>query len=216
MLEDNYKHKGLRKKLVAEVRSKGITDENVLRAIEKIPRHYFMDSSFLEFAYEDKPFPIGAGQTISQPYTVAFQTELLQVNKGDKVLEVGTGSGYQTCVLIELGARVYTVERQKNLYLKAKSFLPTIGYKPKNISYGDGYQGMPAFAPFDRIIVTAGAPVTPDALLDQLKVGGILVIPVGHDIQIMKRITRTEVGYREEDHGAFRFVPLLGKKADDH
>lgn len=216
MILDSYRHKGLRKQLVETIRKKGIEEKNVLKAIDTVPRHLFMDSSFLEFAYEDKPFPIGSGQTISQPYTVAFQTELLEINKGDKVLEVGTGSGYQACILMELGARVYTIERQKNLYLKTKSFLPSIGYKPKLISYGDGYKGLPAYAPFDKILVTAGAPHIPDTLIDQLRPGGILVIPVGHDIQIMKRIIKIdESNYKEEDHGTFRFVPLLTKKADD-
>jgi protein-L-isoaspartate(D-aspartate) O-methyltransferase len=210
---DSYKHKGLRKQLVAEIRSKGIRDENVLRAIETIPRHLFMDSSFLKFAYEDKPFPIGCGQTISQPYTVAFQTELLQVKKRDKVLEVGTGSGYQACVLLEMGASVFTIERQKLLYTRTKQFLETLGYRPK-LFYGDGYKGLPAFASFNKIIVTAGAPFIPDALVEQLKVGGILVIPVGSDIQVMTTITReSENKYTRLEHGTFRFVPLLGDKA---
>jgi len=216
MVIDSYKHKGMRKQLVDVVRRKGISDENVLSAINSIPRHLFMDSSFLEFAYEDKPFPIGSGQTISQPYTVAFQTELLKIKKGDKVLEVGTGSGYQACVLIELGARVYTIERQKNLYIKTKAFLSEIGYKPKLISYGDGYKGLPNYAPFDKIIVTAGAPYIPDALVEQLVPGGILVVPVGSDIQLMKRIIKIdENNFEEEDHGTFRFVPLLGDRAND-
>ena len=213
---DSYRHKGLRKQLVDIVRRKGIKDEQVLKAIDTIPRHLFMDSSFLEFAYEDKPFPIGSGQTISQPYTVAFQTELLEIKKGDKVLEVGTGSGYQACVLIELGARVYTIERQKNLYLKTKTFLSSIGYKPKLISYGDGYKGLPNYAPFDKIIVTAGAPYIPKDLTYQLKPGGFLVIPVGSDIQIMKRIIKIdEDNFKTEEHGTFRFVPLLTNKAND-
>ncbi|MCD4747211.1 MAG: protein-L-isoaspartate(D-aspartate) O-methyltransferase [Bacteroidales bacterium] len=213
---DSFKHKGLRKNLVQHIRKNGITDENVLKAIETIPRHFFMDSSFLEFAYEDKPFPIGSGQTISQPYTVAFQTELLKIKKGDKVLEIGTGSGYQACVLLEMGARVFTVERQKKLYLKTKKFLPEINYNPK-IFYGDGYKGLPTFAPFDKIIVTAGAPYIPDTLIEQLKIGGILVVPVGSSgIQIMTRIIKTSKNdYKKEEHGAFRFVPLLGDKAYD-
>ena len=216
MVFDSYKHKGMRKQLVDVVRKKGIRNENVLSAINSIPRHLFMDSSFLEFAYEDKPFPIGSGQTISQPYTVAFQTELLNIKKGDKVLEVGTGSGYQACVLIELGARVYTIERQKNLYIKTKAFLSEIGYKPKLISYGDGYKGLPNYAPFDKIIVTAGAPYIPDALVEQLVPGGILVVPAGSDIQLMKRIIKIdENNFEEEDHGTFRFVPLLGDRAND-
>jgi len=216
MIEDSYRHKGLRKQLVDQIRTKGIHDSAVLRAIEKVPRHLFMDSSFLEFAYEDKPFPIGAGQTISQPYTVAFQTELLEIKKGDKVLEVGTGSGYQTCILIELGARIYSVERQKSLYLKTKSFLPAIGFRPKMLVYGDGYKGLPVQAPFDKILVTAGAPSIPRALELQLKPGGLLVIPVGTEIQVMKRIIRvSEDKFEYENHGTFRFVPLLEDRAFD-
>jgi protein-L-isoaspartate(D-aspartate) O-methyltransferase len=213
---DSYKHKGLRKQLVETISKKGIGDINVLNAIENVPRHFFFDSSFLNFAYEDKAFPIGAGQTISQPYTVAFQTELLEIKKGDKVLEVGTGSGYQACILAEMGARVYSVERQKSLYGKAMKFIPSIGYIVK-LFYGDGYKGLPAFAPFDKIIVTAGAPYIPDALTEQLKPGGILVIPVGAgDIQIMTTVTKiSESEFRKREHGTFRFVPLLGNKAKD-
>lgn len=211
---DTYKHKGLRKQLTGVVREKGIKDENILAAIEKIPRHFFLDSSFTEFAYLDKAFPIGNGQTISQPYTVAFQTELLKIRKNDKVLEVGTGSGYQACVLLELGAKVFTIERQKELYQRTKVFLPTIGYRPR-MFYGDGYAGLPAYAPFDKIIVTAGAPFIPEALIQQLKPGGILVCPVGEDVQTMislEKISETEIIQKE--HGSFRFVPLLEDKAD--
>jgi protein-L-isoaspartate(D-aspartate) O-methyltransferase len=216
MLQDTFKHKGLRKQLVELIRSKGIHDTAVLKAVEKVPRHLFLDSSFLEFAYEDRPFPIGSGQTISQPYTVAFQTQLLEIKKGEKVLEVGTGSGYQTCILIELGAKVYTIERQKSLYLKTKMFLPTLGYNVKMIVYGDGYKGLPVQAPFDKILVTAGAPKVPDELMLQLKSSGFLVIPVGTDIQVMKRIIRTLPDkFEEEDHGTFRFVPLLEDRAFD-
>ena len=213
---DSYKHKGLRKQLVETIREKGIEDINVLNAIENVPRHFFFDSSFLNFAYEDKAFPIGAGQTISQPYTVAFQTELLEIKKGDKVLEVGTGSGYQACILAEMGARVYSVERQKSLYGKAVKFIPSIGYIVK-LFYGDGYDGLPSFAPFDKIIVTAGAPFIPDALVEQLKPGGILVIPLGAgDIQIMTTITKiSESECKKREYGTFRFVPLLGNKAKD-
>jgi protein-L-isoaspartate(D-aspartate) O-methyltransferase len=213
---DSYKHKGLRKQLVESIRKKGIEDTNVLNAIENVPRHFFFDSSFLNFAYEDKAFPIGAGQTISQPYTVAFQTELLEIKKGDKVLEVGTGSGYQACILAEMGARVYSVERQKSLYAKAMKFIPSIGYIVK-LFYGDGYKGLPAFAPFDKIIVTAGAPFIPDTLVEQLKPGGILVIPVGaDDIQIMTTVTKiSESELKKREHGTFRFVPLLGNKTKD-
>jgi protein-L-isoaspartate(D-aspartate) O-methyltransferase len=207
---DSFKHKGLRKILADTIKEKGILNALVLKAIETVPRHFFLDSSFIEFAYEDRAFPIGFGQTISQPYTVAYQTQLLEVEKGDKVLEVGTGSGYQACVLLEIGAKVYTIERQKSLYTRTKAFLPTIGYKPK-VFYGDGYKGLPAYAPFDKIIVTAGAPFIPEDLLKQLVIGGKLVIPVGSgDIQIMKSIIRTGTDeYEKKDHGTFRFVPLL-------
>jgi protein-L-isoaspartate(D-aspartate) O-methyltransferase len=211
---DTYKHKGLRKQLVGVVREKGIKDENILTAIEKIPRHFFLDSSFTEFAYQDKAFPIGNGQTISQPYTVAFQSELLKVKKNEKVLEVGTGSGYQACVLLELGAKVFTIERQKDLYQRTKTFLPSIGYRPR-MFYGDGYAGLPAYAPFDKIIVTAGAPYIPEALILQLKPGGIMVVPVGEDVQTMislEKISDTEIIQKE--HGNFKFVPLLEDKAD--
>lgn len=210
---DSYKHKGLRKMLVEGIREKGVTDENVLSAIEKIPRHFFMDSSFVEFAYQDKPFPIGEGQTISQPYTVAFQSELLQVKKGMKVLEIGTGSGYQACVLLEMGVKVYTVERIKSLYQKTKVFLPSIGYSPQ-MFYGDGYKGLPSYAPFDRILVTAGAPFVPDPLIDQLKPGGILVIPLGEgDIQVMTTIEKeADHSIKRTEWGTFRFVPLVERR----
>ncbi len=213
---DTYKHKGMRKQLVEVVRKKGIQNEAILDAIENIPRHLFMDSSFLEFAYQDKPFPIGSGQTISQPFTVAFQTELLEVKKGDKILEIGTGSGYQACVLVELGAKVFTIERQKKLYQKTKEFLPSLGYRIKTF-YGDGFLGLPAFQPFDKIIITAGAPFTPEELLKQLKIGGIMVIPEGKsDVQIMKKIIRvSETTFNTQEHGDFRFVPLLENKAND-
>ncbi len=213
---DTYKHKGMRQKLVQIIREKGIHDINVLNAIEKVPRHFFFDSSFLKFAYEDNAFPIGAGQTISQPYTVAFQTELLQVTKGTKVLEIGTGSGYQACVLAEIGAKVFSIERQKMLFDKTLKFLPTLGYNIK-LFYGDGYKGIPAYAPFDRILVTAGAPVIPEALLEQLKPGGILVVPVGGgNVQIMTTVVKTSGHeYIKKEHGTFRFVPLLEDKAYD-
>jgi len=208
---DSYRHKGLRKKLVETIRGKGVKDENVLIAIEKVPRHFFMDSSFIEFAYEDKAFPIGAGQTISQPYTVARMTELLQLKKGDKVLEVGTGSGYQACVLSAMGVKVYTIERQKSLYDKTKLFLPSIGFGTIKQFYGDGYKGLPTFGPFDKIIVTCGAPYIPDALVNQLKIGGTMVIPVGEgEVQVMQTVTRlTELDKEIRLHGSFRFVPML-------
>ena len=214
---DTYRHKGLRKLLVETIERKGIADPAVLTAIENVPRHFFFDSSFLEFAYEDKPFPIGAGQTISQPYTVAFQTELLQVRKGDKVLEIGTGSGYQACILAEMGAKVFSIERQKSLFEKTSKLIPKLGYARIKTFYGDGYKGLPAFAPFDRIIITAAAPYIPDPLLEQLKPGGIMVIPVGpDDVQTMTTVTKMADGtFKRREHGAFRFVPMLEDKADD-
>jgi len=216
-MKDTYKHKGLRKKLVEEIRAKGITDEQVLKAIESIPRHLFMDDVFLEYAaYQDRAFPIGAGQTISQPYTVAYQTQLLNLKKGDKVLEVGTGSGYQTSVLIEMGVKVFTIERQKTLYDKAKVLLPEMGYNAK-FFFGDGYKGVPAFAPFDKILVTAGAPFIPQALMEQLKVGGRLVIPVGAGgVQKMTLLVKTaENEYQKTEMGDFKFVPLLEEKENN-
>jgi protein-L-isoaspartate(D-aspartate) O-methyltransferase len=216
MVHDSFRHKGLRKKLVDILREKGISDEKVLQAIDRVPRHLFLDSSFLEFAYQDKAFPIGSGQTISQPFTVAYQTQLLQVVQGDKILEIGTGSGYQSCVLLEMGAKVYTIERQKKLFEKTKAFLPTIGYNPK-MFYGDGYKGLPPYTPFDRIIITAAAPGIPQELINQMKDGGILVIPVGpQEIQTMvtiQKINSTETIRLE--HNKFRFVPMLENKAKD-
>jgi len=214
---DNYRHKGMRKRLVAEIKSKGITDARIIDAIDRIPRHLFLDSSFLEFAYEDKPFPIGSGQTISQPYTVAFQTELLEVKKGQKILEIGTGSGYQACVLAELGAKVYSIERQRKLYQKTKAFLPKLGYRQIKLFYGDGYKGVPAFAPYDGILITAAAPEIPSKLVEQLNLGGVIVIPLGDgDVQTMMRLTKNEDGsLSEERFGGFRFVPLLKNKSND-
>ena len=185
----------------------------VLNAIASVPRHLFMDSSFIDFAYQDKAFPIAAEQTISQPYTVAFQTQLLDVQPNQKILEIGTGSGYQTAVLIEMGAKVYTIERQQELFKKTKLFLPKLHYKPKKIIFGDGYKGLPEEAPFDGIIVTAGAPFIPNALLAQLKIGGKLVIPLGEDIQTMTLIIRTgEKDFEKQELGKFRFVPMLKEK----
>ncbi len=206
----------MRKKLVDEIRKKGILDENLLSAINAIPRHLFLDSGFLEYAYEDKPFPIGSGQTISQPYTVAFQTQLLEVKPGDKILEIGTGSGYQACVLAELGAKVFSIERQKKLFERTKQLLTLFPYKI-NLSYGDGYKGLPEEAPFDGILITAAAPEIPNPLLQQLKIGGYLVIPVGKgDVQTMLRITKLMNGkLKKETFGKFRFVPLLKDKAND-
>ncbi len=216
LMVDSYKHKGMRQKLVNSIRSKGISDEGVLSAINKIPRHLFLDSSFLEFAYNDKPFPIGSGQTISQPYTVAVQSELLKIKKGTKVLEIGTGSGYQACVLEEMGAKVFSVERQKKLFVKTRDFLKKIGYQAK-VFYGDGNKGLKAFAPFDRIVITAAAPEIAEALLDQLKPGGIMVVPFGSGrIQSMIRITKQADGeIIKEYFGDFSFVPLLKDKAND-
>ncbi len=209
-MKDSPKHKGLRNQLVETVKKKGITDEKVLEAIGKIPRHLFMDSGFIDFAYQDKAFPIAASQTISQPYTVAFQTELLEIEQGDKVLEIGTGSGYQTAVLIELKAEVYSIERQKELYEITRKSLPKVGYVAKKLNFGDGYKGWPEFAPFDKIIVTAGAPFVPAPLLAQLKIGGRLVIPVGDDVQVMTLFIRKgEKEFEKHEFGEFRFVPML-------
>jgi len=214
MMEDNFRHQGMRKKLMDVVRSKGIGDERVLTAMMKVPRHFFLEKAFLNQAYEDNAFQIGAGQTISQPYTVAYQTSLLNIQKGEKVLEIGTGSGYQTCVLIEMGARVFSIERQRELYEKAKKFLPSIGYSPK-LFYGDGYKGLPAFAPFDKILVTCGAPHIPQDLIAQLKTGGIMVIPVGAgDVQVMTTLTKiSETESEKQELKHFRFVPMLEDKA---
>ncbi len=209
-MKDLPKHKGLRNQLVETIKKKGITDERVLAAIGKIPRHLFMDSGFIDFAYQDKAFPIAASQTISQPYTVAFQTELLAIKKGDKVLEIGTGSGYQTAVLIELKAEVYSIERQKELYELTRKSLPKVGYVAKKLNFGDGYKGWPEFAPFDKIIVTAGAPFVPAPLLAQLKIGGILVIPVGDEVQVMTAFIRKgQKEFEKHEYGEFRFVPML-------
>jgi protein-L-isoaspartate(D-aspartate) O-methyltransferase len=212
---DNYREKGARKQLVEELRKKGIDDENVLKAIGKVQRHYFFDETFWNQAYKDIAFPIGEGQTISQPYTVAYQTQLLHIHKGDKVLEIGTGSGYQTCILMALGAKVYTIERQEKLYERTKIILPEkMGYKPYFFC-GDGSIGKAEHAPYDKIIVTAGAPTVPEVLLKQLNIGGILVIPVG-DADSQKMVTILKVGehdYEKMVLDTFRFVPLVGDKA---
>ncbi len=213
-LIDNYREQGARKKLVALMRERGIADERVLAAMAKVPRHFFFDETFWNQAYKDIAFPIGDGQTISQPYTVAYQTELLHVRKGNKVLEIGTGSGYQTCILLELGAKVYTIERQENLYKRTKETLPKMGYHPE-FFLGDGSMGIPEHAPYDQIIVTAGAPIVPEALLKQLKIGGILVIPVG-DTKEQKMVTVLRVSETEYEKivlDTFRFVPLVGDQA---
>ncbi|WPR70848.1 protein-L-isoaspartate(D-aspartate) O-methyltransferase [Flavobacterium sp. NG2] len=212
-MKDTAKHQGLRNQLVSVLQEKGITDKNVLEAIKKIPRHLFLDSSFEEHAYQDKAFPIGAGQTISQPYTVAFQSQLLEVKKDHKVLEIGTGSGYQTAVLYTMGAKVFSVERQSELYRQTSALLPKLGIRPKHLTFGDGYKGLPGFAPFDSIIVTAGAPVIPQPLMAQLKIGGRLVIPLGEDVQIMTLLIRkNETQFEKHELGEFRFVPLLEDK----
>ncbi len=207
---DTLRHQGLRKRLVEGLKIKGIRDEKILMAMSKVPRHLFMDSGFIQFAYKDQAFPIGAGQTISQPYTVAFQSTLLDVKPNQKILEVGTGSGYQAAVLVELGANVFTIERQRELYLAVQQLLPKLGYFPK-FFYGDGYKGLPTYGPFDRVIVTAGAPFVPEDLKQQLTIGGKMVIPLGPtDRQVMTLITRTgENEFQKESHGTFVFVPML-------
>lgn len=212
---DTYKHKGLRKKLIEELRAKGITNERILTAFDQVPRHYFLDLAFEMQAYSNMPFQIGAGQTISHPYTVAFQTQLLEVVKGDKVLEIGTGSGFQTAILCQMGAKVYSIERQRELYISAKSIIGQLGLNP-HLFYGDGYKGKKAYAPYDHILVTCGAPFVPEDLLLQLKVNGTLVIPLGAgDKQQMKRITKiSETEFKDEDFGEFSFVPMLEDKAD--
>jgi protein-L-isoaspartate(D-aspartate) O-methyltransferase len=212
-MEDSFLHKGLRKKLVEDIKEKGIVNEKVLEAINKVPRHLFMDSSFIHFAYKDQAFPIGANQTISQPYTVAFQTQLLDIQKGDKTLEVGTGSGYQAAVLLELGAKVYTIERQKTLTITAQELLSGLGYRP-HFFYGDGFEGLPGYSPFDKIIVTAGAEEMPLKLISQLKIGGRMVIPFGKtDHQTMLLIEKTsDTEYNRTEHGSFIFVPMLKGK----
>lgn len=213
-MKDTSKHQGLRNQLANVLKKKGITNENVLNAVKKIPRHLFIDSSFADHAYQDKAFPIAAEQTISQPYTVAFQSQTLAVSPGDSVLEIGTGSGYQTAVLLELGAVVYTIERQHELFKKTSLFLPKLGYNPKKFIFGDGYKGLKEKAPFDKIIVTAGAPFVPKSLLAQLKVGGMLLIPVGDKKQIMTLFHRkSPKEFDKQELGDFAFVPMLQKKA---
>ncbi|RED38525.1 protein-L-isoaspartate(D-aspartate) O-methyltransferase [Winogradskyella eximia] len=212
-MKDTFKHQGMRQQLVDTLKKKGIKDKGVLKAIGKIPRHLFMDSGFIDHAYQDKAFPIAADQTISQPYTVAFQSELLQVQPGDTILEIGTGSGYQTAVLLELGAKVFSIERQQELFKKTSKFLPKIGYRAKKLIFGDGYKGLPDEAPFQSIIVTAGAPFVPNPLLSQLAIGGRLVIPVGDDVQIMTLFIRKgPKEFEKHEFGDFRFVPMLEDK----
>ena len=213
--EDTYRHKGLRKKLTGVIQNKGITDERIIEAIQKIPRHFFLDSAFDDVAYEDRAFPIGEGQTISQPYTVAYQTLLLQVKPFEKVLEIGTGSVYQACVLAELGAQVFTIERQKKLFDSNKEFSFLRKYPNIKFFYGDGYEGLPTYAPFDKVLITAAAPEIPQKLIDQLKPGGMMVLPLGAgDVQQMKRVTKLPKGaIKEEVFDNFSFVPMVeGKK----
>ena len=209
-MQDSFKHKGLRNKLVLDLKTKGIKDDSVLEAVKSVPRHLFMDSGFLDHAYQDKAFPIASGQTISQPFTVAFQTELLNVKKDHKILEIGTGSGYQAAILCHMGARVYTIERIKELFRKTSIFLPSINYRPKKMIYGDGYLGYSEEAPYDSIIVTAGASEIPEELINQLKIGGRMVIPVGDEVQKMKLVTKlSETDFETKIFGDFQFVPML-------
>lgn len=212
--EDTYRHKGLRKKLIDILKEKGITDNNVLEAINNIPRHFFLDSAFDEIAYEDRAFPISDGQTISQPYTVAYQTQLLQVKPNDKILEIGTGSIYQASVLAEMGAKVFTIERQKNLFEKTKNFIFKTKYNNLKFFYGDGFEGLPTYAPFDKVIITAAAPFVPPKLIEQLKPGGKMIIPVDEgEHQRMLRLTKNEDGsFSEEAFENFSFVPMLSGK----
>lgn len=212
-MKDTSKHQGLRNQLAAVLNAKGITDKNVLNAVRKIPRHLFIDSSFEDHAYQDKAFPIAANQTISQPYTVAFQSQTLKIKAGEKILEIGTGSGYQTAFLLELKAVVYSIERQQELFKKTSLFLPKLGYKPKKFIFGDGYKGLKEQAPFDKIIVTAGAPFVPKPLLAQLKVGGMMLIPVGDKTQIMTLyIRKSPKQFEKHELGDFAFVPMLEDK----
>ncbi|GEC72084.1 protein-L-isoaspartate(D-aspartate) O-methyltransferase [Flavobacterium flevense] len=212
-MKDTAKHQGLRNQLVSTLQQKGITDLKVLDAIKKIPRHLFLNSSFEDYAYQDKAFPIGAGQTISQPYTVAFQSQLLEIKKDHKILEIGTGSGYQTAVLCMMGAKVYSIERQNELFKQTSALLPKLGIRPKHLTFGDGYKGLPTYGPFDGIIVTAGAPIIPKPLMAQLKIGGRLVIPLGEDVQVMTLLIRkNETQFEKHELGEFRFVPLLEDK----
>jgi len=212
-LKDTFKHQGLRKQLISLLKDKGIVDTRVLEAMNKVPRHLFLDSSFEAHAYQNKAFPIGADQTISHPFTVAFQSELMKLKENDQVLEIGTGCGYQTAVLLEMGVKVYSIERQQELFKKTKLFLPKLGYRAKQLIFGDGYKGLPEYAPFDSIIVTAGAPFVPKPLLAQLKIGGRLIIPIGSDPQVMHLYVRTSTTeFKKETFGEFRFVPMLADK----
>lgn len=212
-MQDSFKYKGMRRKLINELRERGISDEKILNAFDVIPRHYFLDNAFAEQAYSNMAFQIGAGQTISHPYTVAFQTQLLDIKKGDKILEIGTGSGFQTCILCELGAKVFSIERHKSLHIGAKNILHHLKHSAR-LTFGDGYKGLPGFAPFDKVIITCGAPHIPQDLIDQMKVGGIMIIPIGEGKdQQMLRITKTsETEISKEEFGVFSFVPMLESK----
>lgn len=213
--EDTYRHKGLRKKLVESLRQKGITDENVLNALNEVPRHFFLDTALDHFAYEDRAFPIAEGQTISQPYTVAYQTSLLEVQPQDKILEIGTGSIYQATILAEMGAKVFTIERQKKLFELTQKFVLKAKYPGIKFFYGDGFEGLPTFAPFDKVLITAAAPYIPPRLIDQLKIGGIMVLPLEtkEGNQRMLRLTKTAEGkFEEEEFDQFKFVPMLKGK----
>lgn len=212
-MQDSFKYKGMRKQLINQLREKGIEDENILNAFDAVPRHFFLDNAFAEQAYSNMAFQIGSGQTISHPYTVAFQTQLLDIKRGDKILEIGSGSGFQTCILCELKAKVFSIERHKELHLKAKNVLKHLHYNAR-LSFGDGYKGLPLQAPFDKIIITCGAPSIPEELLKQMKVGGIMIIPIGEGAeQQMKKIVKTsETDFEEEDFGVFKFVPMLENK----
>lgn len=213
-MQDSFKHKGMRRQLIALLRQDSrITNEAIFDAFDKIPRHFFLDLAFVEQAYTNMAFQIGAGQTISHPITVAFQTQLLDVQRGDKILEIGTGSGFQTCILCQMGAKVFSIERQRELHLKARKIIHDLNFTPR-LSYGDGYLGLPLIAPFDKIIVTCGAPDIPQTLKDQLKIGGVMIIPIGEGSeQIMKRIVKvSETEFQEEELGTFKFVPMLERK----
>ncbi|MBL4710154.1 MAG: protein-L-isoaspartate(D-aspartate) O-methyltransferase [Flavobacteriales bacterium] len=214
MLNDTYRHKGMRRKLVELLHEKGISDDKVLQAIDRVPRHLFLDNAFVNFAYKNQAFPIGSDQTISHPFTVAFQTQLLELKKSDKVLEIGTGSGYQCSVLVEMGVKVFSIERHRSLYMKSKKKLNELGYFPK-VFFGDGYKGLPGYAPFDKIIITAAAPFIPVDLKSQLKIGGFMIIPLGEsDTQEMQRLTKiSETEFKTETFGDFSFVPMLQDKS---